>query len=155
MLCYCGSLKEFETCCQPFLNGTEAPQNSEQLMRSRYSAYAIKDADYIYNTYSKTVYSQNSLLDIKEWAEQCQWYKLEVIATELTDTQEQFVEFKACYIQGGNSYLMHEKSRFLKEDKQWRYVDGDIIEHGQVKKLNRNESCPCGSGKKYKRCCSN
>ena len=25
--------------------------------------------------------------------------------------------------------------------------------HGEEKKVGRNDPCPCGSGKKYKRCC--
>jgi SEC-C motif-containing protein len=50
---------------------------------------------------------------------------------------------------------MHEKASFIKEDGQWFYVDGDIIKAPQARseKIGRNAPCPCGSGKKYKKCC--
>ena len=46
---------------------------------------------------------------------------------------------------------VHENSRFVKEQGQWFYVDGDLKSQAKV---GRNDPCPCGSGKKYKRCCA-
>ncbi|WP_411751462.1 SEC-C metal-binding domain-containing protein, partial [Serratia sp. (in: enterobacteria)] len=42
---------------------------------------------------------------------------------------------------------MHERSRFLRLEQRWYYIDGTKPQPG------RNAICPCGSGKKYKKCC--
>ena len=62
---------------------------------------------------------------------------------------EGWVEFSARFIaQGDDKSCFHrELSHFIKEDDHWFYVDGEPRETG------RNEICPCGSGKKFKRCC--
>ena len=51
----------------------------------------------------------------------------------------------------------HELASFRREEGRWVYVDGDMNPKGpprQVAKVGRNEPCPCGSGKKYKKCCA-
>ncbi|MCD4676693.1 MAG: hypothetical protein K8S18_11970, partial [Desulfobacula sp.] len=45
--CYCGSQKFYEECCFPFISGSLIPKNPEQLMRSRYSAFCIKNIEYL------------------------------------------------------------------------------------------------------------
>jgi SEC-C motif-containing protein len=65
------------------------------------------------------------------------------------------VEFRALYRTITGMGVLHERSRFLYEDGCWYYVDGELIEDGALRsgKTGRNEPCPCGSGKKYKKCC--
>ena len=65
------------------------------------------------------------------------------------------VEFIATGRVENTAVTLHEISRFQKEDDQWLYVDGDI--HPSKKAANgvgRNSPCPCGSGKKFKKCCN-
>lgn len=62
------------------------------------------------------------------------------------------VEFKATYKDDSNIGVLHETSRFIRDNGVWFYVDGDL--HGpQQENVGRNEPCPCGSGRKFKKCC--
>jgi SEC-C motif-containing protein len=66
------------------------------------------------------------------------------------------VRFAAQYRQDGVRLVHHERSTFRREDGQWVYVDGEVDPKSpprQVAKVGRNDPCPCGSGKKYKKCC--
>ena len=111
----------------------------EQLMRSRYDAFVKKDWEYIANTsIHQTVEELNVPTSIE-------WIKLDVI-----DSYDDIVEFKAYYKENEKVNVLHEKSRFIKENGEWKYLDGELF-HAKVQ---RNEECPCGSGKKYKKCCA-
>ena len=108
-------------------------------MRSRYDAFVREDWDYLAKTSMHQTLEELSIsLPIK-------WLKLDVI-----DAYDDVVEFKAYYEENGNIHLLHEKSKFVKDDGMWKYLDGELYNS----KIERNESCPCGSGKKYKKCCS-
>ena len=67
------------------------------------------------------------------------------------------MEFTATYKERGLVKPHHEISRFSRVDGQWYYVDGELVkpatEQRQRPKVGRNEPCPCGSGRKYKKCC--
>jgi SEC-C motif-containing protein len=120
--CYCGSLITFESCCEKLINFSQNAKSPEDLMRSRYSAYATQAVGYLIAT---TAVLQRKLLiksDILEWSQSNKWNKLEIIeATENT------VEFKAYYTDSNNlSYIHHEKSTFIIEDGKWYYVDGEF-----------------------------
>ncbi len=153
MQCPCGTNLTFKKCCQPFINGTQKPNTAEQLMRSRFSAYATKHSAYIAQTYAKQEQSAHLESEINEWAKQTCWVKLTIVDTDYQDSSEHFVEFKAEYIHDNALCVLHERSRFIQESGDWRYIDGDIKTHDTIKELTRNSPCPCGSGKKYKRCC--
>lgn len=156
MHCYCGSNKNYPACCQPFHLGSKYPPTAEALMRARYSAYAIKDASYIYNTYTKKSQANHSTAEIFQWADQCQWVKLEVnefCPQVLGANHQATVKFSAYYLIKNDYFLLHELSRFVIENGHWKYADGDIIEHTLISTLKRNDKCPCNSGKKFKQCC--
>ena len=120
--CPCGSSKKYKECCFKFHKGSN-PKNALELMKSRYSAYAIGDANYIIKTTHKNSLhfeknKQNWIQSIKSFSKS-NFKKLEII--EFVDGEkEAFVEFRA-YI---DDYVMHEKSRFIKEDK-WYYLGGE------------------------------
>ena len=121
--CPCGSGKKYKECCFKYHKGAK-PKNALILMKSRFSAYAAGDANYIIKTTHKNSphYEEDRLQWIKEIKKfsKSSFKKLEII--EFTENEnEAFVEFKA-YI---DEYIMHEKSRFIKEDI-WYYVDGEI-----------------------------
>lgn len=62
-----------------------------------------------------------------------------------------YVHFIARFIMQDKLQQLEEQSRFIFEQQQWWYLDGCLFSHaGQ--KINRNDACPCGSGKKYKVC---
>ena len=120
--CYCGSLTTFESCCQKFIDFSQNAKSPEDLMRSRYSAYATQAIDYLIAT---TAFFQRQSLSKREvliWSQSNQWNKLEII-----ESTTKTVEFKAYYTDSKNlSYIHHEKSTFIIEDGKWCYVDGEF-----------------------------
>ncbi|MBE9516589.1 MAG: SEC-C domain-containing protein [Proteobacteria bacterium] len=152
--CPCGSGKSYSQCCEPYLTDMAQPDTAESLMRSRYTAYTRKDSAYLYKTWHALTQPTSINLDDDEM----QWDRLEVIRTEAgsVDDQDGVVEFIAHFTIDGQSGQLHEISEFTKESGIWFYKDGASPQPKTVHKLNntgRNEPCPCGSGKKYKKCC--
>lgn len=119
--CYCDSGEPFSDCCQPYILGIKKTPTAEALMRSRYSAYAVHNADYLWDTTAPKERRNHSKANILEWAKSNQWLKLEIInSTETT------VEFKAYFLDYNlQAHVHHEKSFFVKEGGKWYYVDGE------------------------------
>ncbi|MDA3907924.1 MAG: YchJ family metal-binding protein [Sulfurimonas sp.] len=111
----------------------------EELMRSRYEAFVKEDWNYLQET--SVHQKKEEFNDISS----IQWLKLDVI-----DANENIVEFKAYYKEKGQVNVLHEKSNFVKVDGLWKYLDGELFKSI----IQRNELCPCGSGKKFKKCCA-
>ena len=111
----------------------------KELMISRYEAFVKKDWAYLART--STSQTEEELTMMPE----LEWLKLDVL-----DAYKNIVEFKAYYRENGKIGVLHERSRFIQKDREWKYSDGELFNT----KVERNESCPCGSGKKYKKCCA-
>jgi len=95
--CYCGSGKSFESCCSPYINGIQKAPTALALMKSRYSAYATHQADYLLATTHSSERKQYSREDILLWATANKWQKLEIISST-----ENTVEFKAYFLYAKN-----------------------------------------------------
>lgn len=118
--CYCGSSKTFENCCKIYIKGIQKPVTAEALMRSRYSAFATGEADYLVATTHSSKRKFHKKSDILAWSKSNQWIKLEVIAS--TETT---VTFKAYYLDYQlKAQIHHEHSTFTFENGTWFYVDG-------------------------------
>lgn len=171
--CFCGSESNFSSCCQPYINQELPVKTAEQLMRSRFSAYADGNAQYIYDTYAKSSQKAQSLKELDEWSKSCVWLALKIhpVTNNANISTEQYVEFSAFYITNNTLCELREKSRFVLEEstlgeqgvlekgtdkatlnhaitpstklRQWRYIDGDIIAHSELATIKRNELCPC------------
>lgn len=156
-LCPCNSGKAFTDCCDPIIKNQSAT-TAEALMRSRYTAYCIDKADYLLGTAHPQYRKDQTIEGISSWSAENKWIKLEIVDTEsgeVNDT-EGSVEFKAHFIdKNGLDQIHHEKSDFVKENNHWYYTTGVFNpEKPNVKvSISRNAPCPCGSGKKYKKCC--
>lgn len=151
-LCPCCSNKAYSDCCELVhqLGNADTP---EQLMRARYSAHSLNLIDFIINTYHSSCQASTFRSGIEESISNS-WIKLQIIKAPLSNTDEGFVEFKATFIENGLQLILHENSRFVKESGLWRYIDGDFPELDRaINKIGRNDPCPCGSGKKFKKCC--
>ena len=62
------------------------------------------------------------------------------------------VHFRATCRDDGGFAVLEERSRFVREHNHWLYLDG---EHTVTAlKPGRNDPCPCGSGRKFKKCCA-
>ena len=152
--CFCGSGDAFEQCCKPIIDGTKPAQTAQALMRSRYSAYVIVASQYLIDSTHISQRVNYSKSDIEAWAKESNWQKLEIIDCKkgLSDDSVGEVEFKAYYQDSKNILqIHHEKSVFKKENEDWFYVSGTIIPSKTI--INRNNTCTCGSGKKFKKCC--
>ncbi|MFK7900853.1 MAG: YchJ family protein [Cyclobacteriaceae bacterium] len=157
MNCPCNSKKAFADCCESIIQTQSAP-TAQKLMRSRYTAYHTGKADYLYETTHPSVRKQYNLKEIEKWSQENNWTKLEIVSVEHGSIRDDrgIVEFKAYYTdKTGKQQTHHEKSTFFKEEGSWYYLNGVINpeEVDLMKKVSRNDPCPCGSGKKYKKCC--
>ena len=160
MLCPCGSTLSFARCCKLFIQpeiNVSYPETAEQLMRSRFSAYATKNGQYIYDTYAEKPKHSQSLTDIQQWADDCIW-----LALEVHESNTDVVKFSAYYIVDNSLCCLTERSNFVLERRQWRYLDGEISSHTELGQVKRNAICPCNNypnafstkkGKKFKHCC--
>jgi SEC-C motif-containing protein len=157
-LCPCGSSKNYDQCCEPFITATALPNTPEELMRSRYTAYTQANTEYIAETMKAPANRDFNPEEARSWAADVKWLKLEVV-TSSQQENEGTVEFIAQYSHEGKRYVLHELSLFRRDDKQWYYVDGNGPQSKPVtratKKIARNDPCSCGSQKKYKKCCGN
>ena len=81
MRCYCCSSKSFDECCEPFIKGDKHPSSAEQLMRSRFSAYATAHYQYILETYTKEKQQGLSVEDLAQSAQGATWFALKVHPT--------------------------------------------------------------------------
>lgn len=147
-LCPCDSGKEYNLCCQPYLNADQQPAQAVQLMRSRYTAFVLHDADYLVNSWYPGRRYPGLVSDLSAGFSSTEWLGLTVFEeTHGKDDNEAYVSFVARFQENGNLTAIIERSRFLKENDRWYYVDGIRPSFG------RNDACPCGSGKKFKKCC--
>jgi SEC-C motif domain protein len=154
--CPCGSGSSFATCCEPIINGTRKSETAEELMRARYSAFVTHAIDFIVaSTHSRTR-KEIDLEFIREWSETSTWRGLQVLETKAVNENKAFVSFEAQYTQGGEDHNHRERSLFERENGEWRFVTGDELKNPTVRyeapRPGRNDPCPCGSGKKYKKC---
>ena len=154
--CPCGSGANFSDCCEPVINGTRESETAEQLMRARYSAFATGAIDFIVSSTHSRTRKEIDLDFVREWSETSTWRGLEILETKIVDEDRALVSFEARFTQSGEDRNHREKSLFEREDGQWKFVTGDELKNPTVRyeapKPGRNDPCPCGSGKKYKKC---
>ncbi len=159
-LCPCGSGTAYTACCEPFISGEQTPQTPESLLRSRYSAYVKKKVDYIVGTTHPEQRQPESRKTVESWARNARWHDLEIVDAPAVspDDTEGTVEFVARYTEKGKRQRHHEVAEFRKDDGNWFFYDARVPKIEQyvrpTPKVGRNDPCPCGSGKKYKKCCA-
>jgi SEC-C motif-containing protein len=157
--CPCASGKPFGECCEPYLLGRVRPPTAVALMRSRYTAYAMGAIDYLYQTSSERVRKEFDAEGSKKWAKSAEWTGIEIIQATDGGAQDAsgVIEFLAHYKVKESDFEHHERAEFEKRDGVWVFMDGNIIGPAPVRreapKVGRNDPCPCGSGRKHKKCC--
>ena len=117
--CPCGSGRAYAACCEPLHDGQERAGTAEQLMRSRYAAYARGRSDYVFRTW----HPRTRPADVTP-KPGLRWTGLEVLATEAggPDDAEGVVEFAAAYATAEGPGVLHERSRFLRRADRWVYL---------------------------------
>ncbi|HMR06362.1 MAG TPA: YchJ family metal-binding protein [Polyangiaceae bacterium] len=158
MPCVCGIGDSTETHCLPIIKGKKLAKTAEELMRARYAAYALEEVDFIMESHTEEAGADVDRESTAQWSKQSEWLSLEVLATEGggEGDSEGTVEFLAKY-KVKNVVVEHrERATFEKHGDKWLFADGEQIAGPPVKreepKVGRNDPCPCGSGKKYKKC---
>ncbi len=115
-------------------------------MRSRYTAYTQANIEYIIDTMRSPASDNFDPIGAGQWAQKANWLGLNVLKSS-QDSKKGRVEFIAHNELENNKHRLHEISEFIFEEGKWFYVDG------LPGKVRRNDLCPCGSLKKYKKCC--
>ena len=157
--CPCGSGATYGECCGPIHDGKVKAKTAEALMRARYSAYAAKRIPFLRTSAGPEVQAEFDEKTTAEWSKTATWEGLEIVATEKGEAadEEGFVSFVAHYTANGQLCEHRELAYFKKIDGAWRFIDGKIASdepyRREMPKVGRNDPCPCGSGKKYKKCC--
>jgi len=150
----------YSDCCAPYLEGGRPAPTAETLMRSRYSAYALGKIDYLHDSLAPEARYDFDRKSVSHWSKQSQWLGLEILSTEAGGEGDAsgHVEFIAHFVAEGERRAHRERSlfRFDQDEGRWYFVEeanrksAPIVKGAQP---GRNDPCPCGSGKKYKKCC--
>ena len=159
ILCPCGSGRELDVCCQPIIDGQTLAPTAEALMRARYTAHSLGRYKFLTESTHPEFRDDVSPKEIEEWSSLMAWEGLEILDARDGGPEDETgeVDFVARYSVDGVQQEMREDAFFRKEGEHWYYVEGTV--HGKEPmrrvqpKIGRNDMCPCGSGKKYKKCC--
>lgn len=128
-------------------------------MRARYTAYAIGAIEFLEESIHPEHREGVDRASTKAWSESADWKGLDIIATEAGGPNDQkgMVEFRARFSIKNVAQEHHERATFERKDDRWYFVDGELVAQKPVMRegprVGRNDPCPCGSGKKYKKCC--
>ena len=157
-ICPCGSNSTYTECCRPVIKGESSATTAEQLMRSRYTAFVKKEIEYLLTSLHPDHRSDFDEKSTRVWAESADWKGIKIINTIAggAEDSEGQVEFVVSYIEKGNKQEHHELSSFKKENGAWFFATGKTMPKPVVRaapKTGRNDPCPCGSGRKFKKCC--
>lgn len=114
--CPCGRSATAGACCLPLVQGERQADTPEELMRSRYTAFALGDADYLWRTWHPRTRPEQVTIDPA-----VVWTGLEIV-----DTGGDEVEFRATFVENQRTGTLHERSRFAVRARRWFYVDGEM-----------------------------
>lgn len=119
--CPCLSGEEYAHCCGRFHRGDAEAPTAEQLMRSRYSAFVVRDAAYLLRTWHPDTRPAEMEFDAGT-----QWRRLDILSTSRGGPLDSdgVVEFAAHYQHEGEHAVQRETSRFVRVDRRWYYVSG-------------------------------
>ncbi len=124
VVCACGSKKSYKTCCGLIHSDIHQAKTPLALMKSRYTAFTIGYIDYLMRSHHSSTRPVAEKEDILKWAKSVTWLNLEIVESPKPIETEGFVTFKASFLENGKQNVIHEKSRFVKENGHWTYIDG-------------------------------
>jgi len=122
-LCPCGSNKKYSGCCGLYIDARGIPATAEVLMRSRYTAYTLCNKEYLLATWHPSTRPEG--LNLEEQSK-LKWLGLQVKRHVQQDADHAIVEFVARSRQNGIGCRLHEVSNFVREERRWFYVDGEL-----------------------------
>lgn len=129
MACPCGQAS-FDKCCGRFITGGQIPATADLLMRSRYSAFALRDEAYLRATWFPDTLPEEELTNETD----VKWIGLDIRKHQhVAGSDEATVEFVARFKVAGRAHRLHEISNFVRQadaagQMRWYYVDGSFPE---------------------------
>jgi len=146
--CPCASGELYPDCCELVHRGKVDSPTAEQIMRARYTAFCYHNVGYIVSTIHPRKRRFGEAFSMSRLVKKSRWIGLKVIDHQAGD-KVSYVEFVAYRIEKGQIAQQHERSKFVYANDEWFYFEGEEL---PITKLERNEPCFCGSGKKFKKC---
>ncbi|MBT3504942.1 MAG: zinc chelation protein SecC [Piscirickettsiaceae bacterium] len=147
--CPCFSGKRYTECCELIHKGKTKVLDVEQVVRARYTAFCYGEIGYLIDTLHPRKRRLGDSFSLSKRIKKTRWIGLKIIGSEREDDIVSYVDFVAFRIEQGMIAQQHERSRFSFINDKWFYFDGEEL---PPIKLERNEPCFCGSGKKFKKC---
>lgn len=147
--CPCFSGKLYTDCCELIHKDKVKEPTVEQVMRARYTAFCYGNIGYLVDTLHPRNRRLGTSFSLSRQIKRTHWVGLKVLGHEREDDVVSYVDFVAFRIEHGEILQQHERSKFVLVKGKWYYFDGEEL---PPIKLERNEPCFCGSGKKYKKC---
>ena len=157
--CPCGSGKSYEECCAPYHEEKCWPQDTLTMLRTRYCAYAVGAWDYLEKTAWQSEDEEPVTAEmLKERSEGIDWLGLSILQSGRDEEEGcDYVDYIAAYVVDGVAREIGEHAYFKTVEDKLYYTGGVPLVREPVRreapKVGRNDPCPCGSGKKYKKCC--
>jgi SEC-C motif domain protein len=149
--------KQLEAHCLPIIRGEKQPATAVELMAARYVAYTLGEVDFIIGSHDPATRDDADPEAILKWSKGATWQGLDIVRTDKGGEQDDdgTVEFIARYAMEGRDVKHHERSTFKRVDGRWFFMDAQQLQapvRREGPKVGRNDPCPCGSGKKFKKC---
>ena len=145
--CPCGSGRPYGVCCEPLIRGEAQAATPEELLRSRFSAFALNEVDYVLATQI-----EQDRPAVEGWSSSAKFSELRILRQNLSEAQAT-IDFEADYESKGEQHVHKERSLFNLVDGRWLFSKGGGVPAVAAVKVGRNDPCPCGSAKKHKKCC--
>ncbi len=158
--CPCGSNQPLASCCLPVIQGKRKAATAEELLRARYTAFTRGDVDFVLSSHHSTTVHEVSRDEIAQWSKDSKWLGLQIAQIDkgTASDEDGTIIFCARYESEGKAEDHWEQSFFKREKGEWKFLDAKGVHIGTYRreepKTGRNDPCPCGSGKKFKKCCA-
>ncbi len=125
MNCPCNNSKTYDQCCGRVHDSIFSAKCAEELMRARYSAFVLCNMNFLKLSHSKSTINSFNFRSVSLWTKSVSWEHLEIIRTINGDENqvEGFVEFKAYFVENLKLDCIHGKSRFIRQDNHWVYLN--------------------------------
>jgi SEC-C motif-containing protein len=145
-------------CCEEIISGARKARSAKELLRARYTAFATCAMPFILASTHPRVREESDEAANRTWAETSTFTRLEILDTCSDGDSAEYITFEAHFTQKHQRHIHRERARFELLDGEWFFVSSEILKPQTIRydapKPGRNEPCPCGSGRKYKKCCS-
>ena len=158
--CPCNSRQTFasQPCCDEIIAGIRKARTAEELLRARYTAFATGAIEFIGATTHPQALEEYDEAATRLWATTATFTKLEIFESVSDGEDTAYVTFEAHFTQKHEKQIHRERSRFERLNGEWFFHSCDLLKPRTIQYTSpqpgRNQPCPCGSGKKFKKCCA-